>query len=115
MAAVHHTEIEFFGGPCDGHRQTVRGRLDELEFVTAIPLPFRADRSWLNRARASPTTSKAIYTFDFSLGGSGYHYLGTIPRQKPKRRSGGRRWLGWLRAAFERRRVPIFGKSRFAS
>ncbi|HVW36361.1 MAG TPA: hypothetical protein VHB99_03615 [Pirellulales bacterium] len=53
MSTVRHTEIEFFGGPCDGHRQAIRSRLDKLEFVTAIPLPFPADRGWLNRAWAS--------------------------------------------------------------
>lgn len=44
MSAVrHHTMIEFFGGPCDGHRRTVRCTIDEVKPTAIIPLPFSTD------------------------------------------------------------------------
>lgn len=114
MSTVHQTEIEFFGGPCDGYRQAIRGPVDELKLITAIPLPFTPHRCWLKRAWASQTKSNAIYSFDCGFGRIGYYYLGTIRRQKLNWRSGSPRWLRWLRGAFERR-FQIIDKSSFAS
>ena len=103
MSTIHQTEIEFFGGPCDGHRQAVSGRVDELKFVTAIPLPFEADRSWLKRAWPFATKNRALYSLDCSLDRCGYHYLRTLGRRKAHRRNGSWRRLRWLSDAFERR------------
>jgi hypothetical protein len=79
MSAVrHHTTIEFFGGPCDGHQRDVRCTIDKLKPTAIVPLPFLAERRWFDRLRWMRTKSEAVYALDRSPGQCGYQYLGTV-------------------------------------
>ena len=115
MSVGHYlTSIEFFGGPCDGHRHVVSGPIEDLELTTIIPMPFMAERSWLRPTWMFRATREAIYALDRGSGQYGYRYLGTIRREKPKSRSYCR-WLPrWLKEAFARHNC-ILGKSRLAA
>lgn len=95
MSSVrHHIMIEFFGGPCDGHRRAVRCTIDELKPTTIIPLPFLPDRRWFHQLWTFRTKSEAVYAIDRSPGQCGYRYLGTLRSGQARR---GRLWKGLLR------------------
>ena len=115
MSVAHRqTTIEFFGGPCDGHRQVLNGPVEALTFTTVIPMPFMADRYWLKPAWTFRTASEAVYSLDRGFSQYSYRYLGTIRRRSFKKRGYRRRLLCWLWGTFERC-IRIFGKSKLAA
>jgi hypothetical protein len=78
MGNKYH-EIEFFGGPFDGHVQEMSG--SPKSFICMRPAGW--DSSWLKRwmcwlrRRHVPEKRVAIYELDVDLNGFRYHYIGS--------------------------------------
>lgn len=74
----HQVEcVEFFGGPLDGHVQTVSRPSDELNDIAAIPVNPNIIEM-LNGHRSRPkgrATSIAVYVRQDDGAGGQYHYL----------------------------------------
>ena len=69
--------FEFFGGPLDGHVQTVSLPSDELNDVAAIPvnqhmIEMLSGHRWQPKG---PATSIAVYLRQDDGAGGQYHYL----------------------------------------
>lgn len=68
---------EFFGGPLDGHVQTVSLPTGELNDVAAIPVNHNIVEMVSGRRPQpkGPATSIAVYVRQDDGGGAKYHYL----------------------------------------
>ena len=77
---MYELQIEFIGGPFDGHRQCVRIAVDDL--VMEVLLPVNADVFRLvdgfRATCTAQTTSIALYRRDVCASGVRYRFAGAI-------------------------------------
>lgn len=71
--------VEFFGGPCDGHQQTIASMPDPFVCVVS----HRAKLAWWQRLRSilfrqnTGAVSVAVYELEQDLGEYRYRYVKT--------------------------------------
>ena len=78
-------EIEFIGGPFDGHRQTVSIPVTSLADTVALPVSRNIFRllSGCNSVPGESTTSIAIYELEALHGKQRYYFLGATSSSQP--------------------------------
>ena len=78
-------EIEFIGGPFDGHRQTVSIPVASLADTVALPVSRNIFRllSGCNSVPGEAATSIAIYELEELHGQQRYYFLGATSSSQP--------------------------------
>lgn len=83
--AANHYEIEFIGGPFDGHRQSLSIPVNSLAETVALPVSRNIFRllAGYQAAPEAPATSIAIYELEIIGGQRRYYFLGATSSSQP--------------------------------
>ncbi len=76
--SAHRYQVEFHGGPLDGHFQTITVPVEELNEIATFPINRNLFRLLGRRpgGKPHPVTSVAVYRLECSAGNCCYRFSG---------------------------------------